>query len=342
MVVVGDVPVDATEQLEVVFVGAPVGVRTRVVAVLLLKELSDAVEVALLCTRDVLVDVSLAVIRRSPAVSYARHLCIFGVGEEEELVLHDRAAEGEAVGRCAVLAALAEVGVVNAVAVHVLVVVVDVCRTLECVRTRLCYGVDAAADEVGLAHIVRRNHYLHLVDGVHRDRIAAARELRCQTEVVVEVRTVECEVCRTSVTACEAHAVSVRREACDVRDAAVDGRNVLHLCLRDVGRCTGLLACELRTLCAYYYLAQLVLVFAHVHVEVVGLTELQSDARNVLLGVADVANSHLVRTADTHTLDGIASVDVSRCGVACARRLMHSLHNSADKRLAVALKRNFS
>ena len=31
-------------------------------------------------------------------------------------LLHDRAAEGEAVGRCAVLAALAEVGVVNAVA----------------------------------------------------------------------------------------------------------------------------------------------------------------------------------------------------------------------------------
>ena len=65
------------------------------------------------------------------------------------------------------ITALAEVRVSNAVAVHVLVCVVNIRRTLEGVGTRFCYGIDTSADEIGLANVERGDNHLHFVDSLH-------------------------------------------------------------------------------------------------------------------------------------------------------------------------------
>ena len=176
--VVVDVPVDAAQQLQVALVGREVGVRTRVVTITLHHEVTHLLQVGHGRTRNVVIGIGHAVFRRTPAVDDRRDLGILGISEEEELVLHDRATQGETIGRIAVRTAFAQVGIVDAVTVHVLVVVIDVGRPLEGVRTGLGHGVDTAADEVGLAYVKRGHHHLHLVDGIHRDG-RAARHMTC-------------------------------------------------------------------------------------------------------------------------------------------------------------------
>ena len=117
-----------------------------------------------------------------------------------------------------------------------LVAVVDVGTTLEGVVTTLGDGVHTTANEVGLTHVIRRNHYLHLLDSVERDGVATTRKLVAQTEVVVEVCTVNGEVGCTSIGTSEAHSVtSIRRKACNVGDAAGHSWQVGDLSIGDVG-----------------------------------------------------------------------------------------------------------
>ena len=222
----------------------------------------------------------------------------------------------------------------NAVAVHVLVLVVDVRRTLERVGTRLCHGVDASAYEVGLAHVIRGHYHLHFVYCVHRDRVASTGQSVVQAEVVVQVRAVEGEVCRASVAAAEAHAVGVRRYARYVLDAAIDGRQGLYLRVRDVCRGAGLLGGELRRAAHYHDFAQFVDVLAHGGVEVVRLAQCEADAPVVLFGVADVRYFHRVRASHAHTLYGPASVSVGDGVVGRTRRLVGHSDCSTDNVLA--------
>jgi hypothetical protein len=94
--------------------------------------------------------------------------------------------------------------------VHILIIIIEIGRTPERVGARLGDGVDAAAYEIGLAHIVRGYHDLHLVDGFEGDGIASTGKHGIETEVIVEVGTVETEIGGTTVTAGEAHAVGIR------------------------------------------------------------------------------------------------------------------------------------
>ncbi len=124
MMVVGDVPVNTTQDLQVVLIGTPIAIATRVVAVFLLQESAQSVQVALLGTRNVFVCIHLAVVRWSPAVGNSRNERVLGVGEEEQLVLDNRSTEGKSVSGVAVCAALSKVGVGHTVSVHVLIIII--------------------------------------------------------------------------------------------------------------------------------------------------------------------------------------------------------------------------
>ena len=66
----------------------------------------------------------------------------------------------------------------DGITAQVLVLMVDVGRSLEGVGTRLCDGVHTASDEVGLAHVVGRDDDLQLLDGIDGDGVSAAGEVR--------------------------------------------------------------------------------------------------------------------------------------------------------------------
>ena len=130
---------------------------------------------------------------------------------------------------------------------ELLILVIDISRSLELVGSGLCNGVDTAADEVGLTHIIRRNHNLDFVDCIQRDRISSSGKTVGKTEVVVEVSAVNREVGATSVHSGETHsATSVRRKLCHIGDAPVDRRHCKNVLVGNVGRCSCLfLSCEL-------------------------------------------------------------------------------------------------
>ena len=234
VVLLADVPVDAGEELQVALVLVVVVVGTRIVVVVLDEEVPHLLGLGDLDTGDHAGLVLDAVLGRTPLDDLGRARGALGVDEEEQLVLDDRAAQGEAVRGLAFRGTL-EVHAVDAVAVHVLVLVIGISRPLERVRTGLRDGVDTAADEVRLTDVVRGHDHLHFLDGVDGNRVAAARQGRRQAEVVVHVRAVHGEVGGTAGAAGEVHPVTaVRRELGHVGEAPADGRHLDHLAGGDV------------------------------------------------------------------------------------------------------------
>ena len=108
---------------------------------------------------------------------------------------------------------------VNGIATHVLVVMMHIGCTLECIGTGLGNGIYTATDEVGLTNIKGRNHYLKLLNSINRDGTAATGETIAQAEVVVEVGTVHGKVGGTAVHTGKVHAIAtIGRKACNVGD----------------------------------------------------------------------------------------------------------------------------
>ena len=123
---------------------------------------------------------------------------------------------------------------------------INVGGSLEGVCTGLGDGVHTTADEVGLTYMVRGNQDLEFLDCVKGDRISSTWKTIVETEVVVEVRTVDSEVGGTSVSSCEAHSIStVRGEPGDIFNAPAYCRESGHLGIGNVGGSTCLLAAEL-------------------------------------------------------------------------------------------------
>ena len=177
VVLVGDVPIQAREELVVVLVGWEARPRTRVVSILVPNVVGDLLKVGKRGAREVVVGISDTVLRTTPAIGHGRNLFHLAVDEEEELVLDDRTTEGHAPRRGAVfLACAGNLLAIHGVATHLLVLVVNIGRATEGVGTRLGDGVHATADEVGLANIKWRNNDLHLLYGINGDRAAAARK----------------------------------------------------------------------------------------------------------------------------------------------------------------------
>ena len=250
-------------------------------------------------------------------------------------VLHDGAAESEAVDGLAFVGASAEVLTVDAVAAEVLVGIIYVGRAFEVVRTRLRDGVHATADEVGLTHVERSHNHLHFLDSVHRDGVAAAGKRFGKTEVVVEVGSVDGEVGRASVAAGEAHAVGIRRHAGEVGDAAVHSGSGENLSLRDVGGGAGFLCRELAGTASDNKFAELCRTRRQIYVQFLDFTQLKHDVLKCHGLHAYIRHSHRVRAADAHTLYAVTAVDVAHRRVAGARRLVRGHNRSADYRLCV-------
>ena len=84
----------------------------------------------------------------------------------------------------------------------------DVGTATELVGTTLGNGVNTTTDEVGLTNIVGRDHNLHLLDSLDADGVATTGQVVAQTEVVVEVGTVNGEVGSTAIGTGKTHAVT--------------------------------------------------------------------------------------------------------------------------------------
>ena len=327
VVVLVDVPVDAAEELEVAERAVVVGVAAGIVTIDVLQVLGNLVHVGLCRTGRGGLGVADAVLGRTPGAvaGLADAAAVFTAQEEEELVLDDRAADGAAIDRAVGVVAGRGLAADGLAAAPVGVLVIRVSRRPEGVGTGLGDGVDTAADEVGLADVVRGNDDLDFLDGVEGNWHAAARERLGKAEVVVEVRTVDGEVGAASVKTAEAHAVAaVRGQLGDGGDVTGSSREREDVLVGDVGGGTGLLlGGELRRRRGHDHdfleeLGGLV----DLRVDVVDFTELEGHIGEFHGLVAKAGEFHLVGTAGTHTLDGITSVTVCRSAVQGTGRYM--------------------
>ena len=134
---------------------------------------------------------------------------------------------------------------------------IDVGSTLEGVRTRLRDGVHSTTDEVGLTNIERRDDHLHFLDSIERDGVTTTRKVLCQTEVVIEVGTIDREVGHLTITTSQAHTITtIRRQTHHVGQTTVNGWQVGNHSIVDVGRSTSLFSSKLRSLTTDYNLCQ--------------------------------------------------------------------------------------
>ena len=334
---VRDVPVDAGQQLGVLLVGREIGVGACIIAVFVLQMVVHLLHVRLQCTGHHTFRI-FTVLARAILYNLSRSLLFFVVHKEEQLVLDDGTTQREAVGSLGLIGTCSQVLAVDAVTAHVLVAVIGIGSTSECVRTTLGDGIDAAADEVRLAYVERGDNYLHFFDGIHRDGISATGKVGTQSEVVVEVGTVDGEVRGTSVTSGKAHAVGVGRKAGDVADTAVHGRELRYLCRRDVGSGTRLFGGKLGLGSRHNHFVQQLGRFAHLYVQVIHLAQLESDVLINNCLIADIGNLYPIGTTGAHTLDGIASVDIGHGSVARTGRLVHRLDSGTNNGLITCIR----
>ena len=339
VMIVGNVPVDAGKNLVVFLVGREAGPRTGVISVLVLNMLAHALKVGKSTLRYEVVSISHTILRSHPAIGYSRSLYEFTTGEEEELILDNRSSESKSVSSLTVLLARTwNLLIVNGITTKVLILMIDISRTLVCVGTRLSDSVHTTTDEVGLTYIKRRDNHLHFLDSVDRDRITSTRKSIRESEVLIEVGTVNSEVGSTTVRALECHSVtSVGREASHVCDRTAYSWHGSHLSACDVRSSTHSLDVEFRSLTLNNHFAEHLSVFVHCGVEVVSLTELEYYTIHLLGLITNVADGDLVRTARTHTIDVKLTFGVCYCYVACARRSVDGFHSSTDNILVISL-----
>ena len=280
---------------------------------------------------------------------------IFTAQEEEQLVLDDRAADGETEGLGELLLILGALAVGIEVldlllvargrADQFLVGVVRVGGTFDGIGTGLGDGVDRTAREAGLAHVERCHDDLDFFDGVQGDRVgvglAAVGTGTGQAEGIIGHGAVDLEGIVAVVGTGERDAAALvhrrLRSVLDhVVDTAVDGRHRLDHALAEGGAGAGDAGIEgfLRhDRHGVQFVGGLEL-----GVEFIGFTEFQGDVLVTEGAHAEEGDFHGVGTAGTHALDGIAAVIVGDGGVLGAGRGVHGDDGGTGQRLTAVFR----
>ena len=217
----------------------------------------------------------------------------------------------------------------------------DVSTATELVGTALGNGIHATTNEVGLTNVIGRNYHLQLLDSLDTDGVTTTRKFIAQTEVIVEVGTINGEVGGTAVGTGKAHTITaVRRQTGNVGQAAGYRGQVGDLGAVDVGGSTGFLSPELGGSGSNNYLAEGVSINTQIKVKIGGLGQLQGHAFNAAGLVADVGHANGVRATGTHTLDGVTALHVGHGVVLGARGRVQSSDCSTNHSLLVLIGHN--
>ena len=215
---------------------------------------------------------------------------------------------------------------------------IDISRALEGVRTWLCNGVHTTTDEVGLTNIVGRDHHLQLLDSIDRDGVTTTRQVRTQTEVVVEVGTINSEVGGTTISTSKSHSVtSIRRKARHISNTTRNSWQACYLRTGDVCWCTCLFCSKLRCLTCNEHLTQFIGILRKPDLQIISFTKFQLNTLEGFLLKTNISYSNCIRTTGTHTLNPKASIHIRNGGIARSWRLMDSLNSSSNDRLTVGI-----
>ncbi|CRD47817.1 hypothetical protein BN1263170055 [Stenotrophomonas indicatrix] len=195
-------------------------------------------------------DGALAVRRIGQADARGRTLHLFVVGEEEQLVLDDRAAEGHAVGLFVIKTV--EADIVQVLADHVLVAVRVIHGAAEVVGTRLGHRIDHRARTAGNGGVVVGDVDVDFLDRIHRHRLTLGRQVvGFQAERIAGTDAIDADRVVTGVLTTDrdrtvglADLRDARIEADVILDVAVHRRQRLQRFAVDVGAGAHLVGAE--------------------------------------------------------------------------------------------------
>ena len=237
-------------------------------------------------------------------VRWIHLLDILPVGEEEELVLDNRATEGKA---HRILKLLVELLTALDIltwsrAKEVLVVVVIVDRAMEGICPRLRNRVHTTAREARLADIKGGDHHLKCIDCFERDSILPRGT---ETKDVVVHCSINLEAIETAVGSCERTAtIGLGSELGDVIDTTRHGRHTLDITTREARAGTCLLKVKVTSLLPRDdHILDLCSTVLQCDLEVLRFTEGEVNIAQGKGFVADVRNSEGVRTTRSHPSD---------------------------------------
>ena len=245
------------------------------------------------------------------------------VGEEEELVLHDRTAQCDA--SIIFLLLLVGSGITRTILQGIfatdklLVVAKSVDAAMELVGTTLGDGVDGTTRETTLPYVERSHVHLYLLNGLHGNRfrtcLAAIRTTGSKAKHVVVGGTVYHERVVAVIGTGKRHHAAVGRgqlriESHDVRDAMAYTWHVLYLLRRKAHGRTCLGGIQARAARHHHFLQQLLIRLQRAR-EVLGLTQTKAYIVKCLGLVSHVSDFHLVGSTRSHTLNSVTTIHVS-------------------------------
>ena len=226
---------------------------------------------------------------------------------------------------------------------ELLVVAVAIGAAVEVVSSALSDSVDGTTGETALTHVVGSNIDLDLLDGLHTDGLcsglAAIAAVGGKSEDVVVHGTVNLERVVTVVGSGERHRTGhavgrdLRIHTRDVGNAVADRRHVVnHLCV-DALRGSGLRGIQPAAACDDH-LVEYLGIFLERAREVLRLTKKQVHIVETLGLMAHIGDFHLIGSAYTHTLDGVAAFAVGDGTIDGARGLVGSGNGGTNHLLA--------
>ena len=355
-VVVADVPVDLAEITLVVVGQAGGAAESAGGQAQLLGGIDDRLQVA----RRYLVAGGRPLAQR--AVQAVGRVCADAVGalvlggdEEEQLVLDDRAADGEAAGPVvgialvlvAGVAAGQPAGIANQLACIAIYVIH---RTVELVGTRLGHGVDVGADSVG-GDIEVGGGDVVLGDGVRRNRgLLVGQAVGVEAERITLADAIDADVVVAVVHAVggdRPHALvqygDARVEPGDVVDRAVALRRRLQLALRNGGGQALVVGGESlrKHRGADRHRAEILGLLSargHAQVDRRRLPQLQIHVVLFADRHAGLAGADLERTAHTQAGGAVASIGIGDHRLGGARWLVHDGDGGAIHRLSLGIQ----
>lgn len=211
---------------------------------------------------------------------------------------------------------------------------VPVYRTYPLVGTGLGDRVDTGSDKCAVAHVVRGDHHLDLIDGFQRDRLkVAGTQFAGQTVRVVERSPVHRDVVETVAGSGKAVPVGHGSQAGKVIDRAVDGRHPVDLVARDDLLSPGTSSADDRVSSPHHNdFTQILGIFFENHIEIPVFSQNQIYVFDLFRGKTHERNLDRVRPAYTHTVDVETAIGLCSDHVNGSRRKVRSFYSRSGHR----------
>ena len=234
--------------------------------------------------------------------------------------------------------------IITSVHIFICVICPEICFYLVCAL--FSNSINTTTSKSTLANIIRRNYDLNFLNSIHRNRICRCLTTICtrssKTKNIVLNSSIYLETVILIIRTCKRHTtklilVSHRHILYNIINVSINcccAFNCIHI---KVMRSSSLLPL---TLTGNNNFSKILRSISHRTIQLISVTKLKIDISTLRCLITHIRNSHRVRTARSHTLNGITAIQISHCVVLSSRRIVQCRNRCADHCLLVLVCHN--